>query len=148
VIRRAADVDLDAIVGVFQRSWSTLTFLPLLHTLEDHKRFFGRVLAEGEMWVYDEASAIVGFLAFWGGVLSHLYLEPRVFGRGVGDALFEHAKQLRPDGFDFWVFQDNTRARRFYERHGCRAVEFTTGESNEEKTPDVRYEWRPLAATT
>ena len=39
--------------------------------------------------------------------------------------------------------QQNERARRFYEARGFRAVEFTDGEANEEKTPDVRYEWRP-----
>ena len=43
----------------------------------------------------------------------------------------------------FWVFQQNARARRFYERHGCRAIEFTDGAFNEEKTPDVLYEWHP-----
>ena len=48
---------------------------------------------------------------------------------------------LRPDGFQFWVFQQNERARRFYEAHGAVAVEFTDGEGNEEKTPDVRYRW-------
>jgi hypothetical protein len=34
-------------------------------------------------------------------------------------------------------------ARRFYERHGLRAVRFTDGTGNEEKTPDALYEWRP-----
>ena len=42
-----------------------------------------------------------------------------------------------------WTFQQNARARRFYEERGFRAVEFTDGEGNEEKTPDVRYEWTP-----
>jgi hypothetical protein len=50
-------------------------------------------------------------------------------------------KTLRPDGFQFWVFQQNERARRFYEAHGAAAVEFTDGSGNEEKTPDVRYRW-------
>jgi len=40
---------------------------------------------------------------------------------------------------------DVPRARRFYEAHGATAVEFTDGEGNEEKTPDVRYEWKPSA---
>ena len=55
------------------------------------------------------------------------------------------SRTLRPDGFQFWVFQQNERARRFYEAHGAVAVEFTDGEHNEEKTPDVRYEWKPSA---
>jgi hypothetical protein len=34
-------------------------------------------------------------------------------------------------------------ARRFYGRHGLRAVRFTDGNGNEGKTPDALYEWRP-----
>ena len=47
--------------------------------------------------------------------------------------------------FTLWTFQQNAGARRFYERHGLAAIEFTEGEGNEEKTPDVRYEWKPSA---
>jgi ribosomal protein S18 acetylase RimI-like enzyme len=143
MIRRAEAEDVDAIAELFERSWATLTFLPVLHTVEEHRRYFGRIREEGEVWVYEDGGAILGFGAFWEGMLSHLYLEPDAFGTGIGDALFEHATERRPEGFDFWVFQENARARRFYERHGCRAVEFTDGAHNEEKTPDVRYEWRP-----
>jgi GNAT superfamily N-acetyltransferase len=71
-------------------------------------------------------------------------VHPDEIGTGVGHALFEHVKTLRPDGFQFWVFQQNERARRFYEAHGAVPVEFTDGSGNEERTPDVRYEWRPL----
>ena len=77
--------------------------------------------------------------------LTHLYVHPDEIGTGVGHALFEHVTTLRPDGFQFWVFQQNERARRFYEAHGAVAVEFTDGEDNEEQTPDVRYEWKPSA---
>jgi hypothetical protein len=45
----------------------------------------------------------------------------------------------------FWVFQQNERARNFYEAHGAVAAKFTDGSGNEEKTPDVRYEWKPFA---
>jgi hypothetical protein len=46
-----------------------------------------------------------------------------------------------PEGFQLWTFQANTGARRFYARHSCREVEWTNGEHNEEKTPDVRLVW-------
>ena len=47
----------------------------------------------------------------------------------------------QPDGFSLWTFQQNLRARRFYERHGFVAVEETDGLGNEERAPDVRYLW-------
>jgi ribosomal protein S18 acetylase RimI-like enzyme len=49
------------------------------------------------------------------------------------------ARQRQPEGLQLWAFQSNARARRFYERHGFEAVEFTDGNGNEERWPDVRY---------
>ena len=70
-------------------------------------------------------------------------MDPDAQGRGIGSALFERLTVRRPEGFRFWVFQENVRARRFYERHGAVAIDFTDGSRNEERRPDARYEWRP-----
>ena len=100
--------------------------------------YFARALDEGEGWVLGRGFALIS-----GDWLSHLYVHPAALGTGVGHALFEHVKTVRPDGFEFWVFQQNAPARRFYEAHGAVAVELTDGAGNEEKTPDVRYRWAP-----
>lgn len=42
---------------------------------------------------------------------------------------------------DLHVFQQNTGARRFYERHGFVLVEERDGSGNEEKLPDAHYRW-------
>jgi GNAT superfamily N-acetyltransferase len=140
VIRRAAESDLEAIVAVFEPSFATLEFLPQLHTHEENVAFFRRSLAAGEAYIVQD-----GFALLSGDTLTHLYVHPHAIGTGVGHALFEHVKTVRPYGFDFWVFQANERARGFYEAHGARPVEFGDGSGNEERTPDVRYEWRPTA---
>ncbi len=45
-----------------------------------------------------------------------------------------------------YTFQQNEGARRFYERHGYKTIEFTDGQGNEENCPDVLYELQaPLA---
>ncbi len=75
-------------------------------------------------------------------MLDYLYVEPDMTGRKIGSALLERAKDRRPDGFSLWTFQQNERARRFYERHGLRLIRLTDGEGNEEKMPDALYEWR------
>ena len=141
MIRRATPEDIPAIAALFERSFGTLTFLPMLHTRAEHEAYFGGLLETQEVWVAEEGGALQGFATI-SDMLDHLYLEPEAFGTGVGDALFEHAKKRRPDGFTFWVFQQNARARRFYERHGAVAIELTDGAHNEERTPDVLYEWR------
>jgi GNAT superfamily N-acetyltransferase len=96
-----------------------------------------------EIWVADRDGTVVGFAGVNGDVLTHLYVDPTAQNRGLGTALLERAKQLRPGRLELWVFQKNDGARRFYERHGFRLVELTDGGSNMEKEPDARYEWLP-----
>jgi GNAT superfamily N-acetyltransferase len=144
VIRRARSGDVTAVVGIFERSFATLDFLPQLHTHEEHLAFFGRCVAEGEAWLWEDDAAR-GFAILRGDELSHLYVEPGAFGRGIGSALLEHVTERRPAGFTLWVFQANERARAFYERHGLACVRLTDGGGNEERTPDALYAWRPAA---
>jgi len=146
VIRRGTPEDADSIAELFERSFGTLTFLPTLHTLDEHCAHFRRVLVEQEVWLWEEDGRILGFASLDVAMLNYLYVEPDAIGRGVGSALYRHAVEQRPAGFTFWVFQQNERARRFYERHGARAVRFTDGQGNEEKTPDVLYASSPARA--
>ena len=141
MIRRATAGDVDAIAELFERSFGTLAFLPTLHTLDEHRAHFARVLADQEVWVWEE-DGILGFAAVDDSMLNYLYVEPAAIGRGIGSALYRHVLGRRPD-FTFWVFQENERARRFYERHGAHPIRFTNGEGNEEKTPDVLYASSP-----
>ena len=140
MIRRATADDVDEIVEIYERSFALLDFLPHLHTHEENLGFFGRCVRDGEGYILGRGFAILD--RDW---LTHLYVHPEAIGTGVGHRLFEHVKTLRPAGFQFWVFQQNVRARRFYETHGAVAVELTDGSGNEERTPDVRYAWKPPA---
>ena len=104
--------------------------------------FFGRLVAEEEVWVADSDGVIAGFVVLGERTLDHLYVEPERTGSGIGTALLDHAKARRPAGFTLWTFQANDGARRFYERHGLEPVLLTDGEDNEERCPDVLYRWR------
>ncbi len=42
---------------------------------------------------------------------------------------------------ELWTFQQNLRARAFYEARGFVLVQLTDGSDNEEKTPDALYAW-------
>jgi GNAT superfamily N-acetyltransferase len=138
MIRRATGDDVEEIVAIFEPSFALLDFLPKLHTHEEHLAWFESRVREDEAYLLGR-----GFAILQGDWLTHLYVHPDAIGTGIGHALFEHVTTLRAAGFQFWVFQQNERARSFYEAHGAVAVEFTDGAGNEEKTPDVRYEWRP-----
>jgi GNAT superfamily N-acetyltransferase len=144
MIRRARIDESDAIAEVYERSYETLTFLPRLHTLDEYKAFMARQVVEDDVWVWDESETVLGFMVLRGeNDLFLMYLEPSATGRGIGAALLEHAKRERPRGFTLWTFQQNEGARRFYERHGLRAIAFGDGSGNEEGVPDVQYKWAP-----
>jgi putative acetyltransferase len=141
MIRQAQSGDVEEIVGVFERSFATLDFLPKLHTHEENHAFLAGVVDRQDVWVAERDGRVAGFLALDGDLGTFFYVDPEAHGEGIGTALFEHAQRERPQGFSFWAFQDNVKARHFYEKRGCVAVEFTDGSGNEEKTPDVRYRW-------
>jgi putative acetyltransferase len=143
VIRRAVTEDAPAIAALFRRSFGTLTFLPSLHTEDEDLVFFGTAIEEQEVWVWDQDGRVLGFAALGDTMLNHLYVEPAEQARGIGAALLAHAKSRRGQGFRLWTFQQNDNARRFYEHRGFHVVDMTDGSRNEEREPDVLYEWSP-----
>ena len=88
---------------------------------------------------------VVAMLVLHDNWIDQLYVDPRHTGHGIGTALVSLAKAHRPQGLRLWTFQANQRARRFYETQGFVPVESTEGD-NEENSPDVRYEWRPVVS--
>lgn len=144
-LRLATPDDTEAVAPLFRRSFASIGFLPTLHTPEEDLAFFGGVIARQEVWVAEDDSdgVLLGFAGLDGDLLGFLYVDPDSQGHGVGSALLAQVRARRPGGFRFWVFQRNERARRFYERNGCRVVELTDGSGNEEREPDALYEWRP-----
>jgi GNAT superfamily N-acetyltransferase len=123
-----------------------MDFVPKLHTDDETRAWIRDVVLPGyDVVVAEVDGRLAGFAALEEDLLGHLYVHPSLQRRGVGDALLARAKELRPGGFRLWVFQRNTGARRFYERHRLRLVELTDGAGNEEREPDALYEWRPLS---
>src|SRR3954469_11277095 len=105
MIRRAEAADTDAIAELYERSFALLDFLPKLHSLDELRAWFRRVVERDEVWLYEDDGRIAGFRALSADELEYLYLEPDAIGRGLGSALFRHATEHRPAGFHFWVFQ-------------------------------------------
>jgi putative acetyltransferase len=146
MLRRAGKSHVKAIAEVFAASRDeAMPWLPVLHTPEEDHAFFAAVVREQEVWVSVVDNRVAGFAAIAEGFLNHMYVHPDFQERGIGDALFARAKRSCPHGFRLWVFQQNERARRFYERRGAIVVELTDGSGNEEQTPDALYEWRPTS---
>ena len=77
----------------------------------------------------------------WGEVVA-IYALPEYWGSGTGKALMDKAiTALRLDGFEhvmLWAFEENTRARRFYEKYGF-TFDGTCKESGFANAKEVRY---------
>ena len=147
-IRRAsADEALVAAdLYIASRSGAGSLIPPSVHDDDDIRRWMrDDFIPHAELWfAVDEDDAPLAILALEGDDwLEQLYVLPEAQGRGVGSALVEQAKLERPAGLQLWAFQSNAPARAFYEANGFAAAEFTTGDGNEERAPDVRYVWTP-----
>ena len=135
--------DAQGIAAVFTPSFRLLTFLPMLHTPEENRRFIEDVILRTcDVTIAEDDRGIVSFLARAGGEIRLLYTHPACIGSGAGSLLIDAAKSSGVDALELWCFQANQRARHFYEARGFRAIRFTDGADNEEKTPDVRYRWQ------
>jgi GNAT superfamily N-acetyltransferase len=144
VILRPATSDDAAAIAVLHRKTvrESLPFLPDLHTAqEDFGYFSERFLPANTVWVAEREGQVVAYVGFDADWINHLYVLPEAQGQGIGPALL--AKALK-DGRRrrLWAFQRNTRARAFYEARGFVMVRLADGQGNQEREPDVLYEWR------
>lgn len=146
-VRPARVDEKDALARLLVRARNGITYVPPVP--EEHVGLIADELFSyhEEVWLAEEGGLPVGFLAIrrsrtegWE-VLEKLYVEPEAQSRGIGAALLDRAKALRPDGLYLWVFQKNEGARRFYERHGFQLVKLTDGSENMEHEPDALYRW-------
>jgi GNAT superfamily N-acetyltransferase len=144
-IRRAREEEIEPLTRLFIRARNEMEYLPrvpdaaaepIAASIRDHE----------EVWVAEDDGRLLGFLGIehstnlGAPVLERLYVEPAEQSRGVGSALLDKAKELRPDELYLWVFQKNP-ARRLYERNGFELVRLTDGADNMEREPDALYRW-------
>jgi GNAT superfamily N-acetyltransferase len=150
LIRDATRNDAHAIATIhLDARREAMPWLPVLHDLADAVGYFRDVVLANEVVLVAEIDGrVIGFIAIERDFVDHLYVAPGHQGLGIGDALLKRAKQLHPSGLKLWTFQRNLAARKFYEQRGFVAREFTDGSRNEEREPDVMYEWNPGAKTT
>ena len=136
-IRSARAEDADALVEVYEAAWNAAlapavgrelaeliprdrvkdAFLDALTKTGDTARILVADFGDGVVGL-----AVVVALDDTTGELTHLYVHPDRWSRGIGMAL--HASGLREfqkmgvTALTLWVAEGNQRARRFYERAG------------------------------
>ena len=148
-LRPAAGDDLDAICEVYLAARQQAPMPPLPHSEEATRQWLRRMLqGRDETWVAEADGLVVGYARFTDEWLDDLYVAPASSGHGVGTALLDLVKSLRPDGFCLWVFETNQPARDFYAARGLVELQHGDGRDTAERAPDVQVAWpgeEPLA---
>jgi putative acetyltransferase len=86
---------------------------------------------------------MVGFVTVIPGerYLDQIVVAPESWSTGLAETLLEEARRLSPDGLTLHVNKDNTRALRFYEKHG---FVIQGGDVNPNSgRPVYKMSWRP-----
>jgi GNAT superfamily N-acetyltransferase len=143
-LRRADAADAIAVAEVWLRARrAAVPAVPApVHPDDDVRGHFQTVVVPTmETWLAEVDGAAVAVLVLDRDEVDQLYVDPDWQCRGIGSQLVRLAQARRPEGLALWTFQTNLGARRFYERHGFVAVDWTDGWANEERAPDMRYVW-------
>ncbi len=146
-VRPATVADADAVADLYTaaRVHAVPQMPPALHTNAEDRAYVARRVIEPDVtiWVAEGGGEVLGFASCTPTWLDGLYIRPDLKGQGIGSLLLDVVEATHADGYELWVFESNTGARRLYERRGLVEVERTDGSGNEEKSPDVRMAWRP-----
>lgn len=144
VVVPAEPSDFSQITDLYLASRAdALPYLNRVHSDEAVRAWIkDTLLRRGVTWLAKEQDTVVGFLSLLDNDIDQLYILPGYYRRGIGSKLLRRAMEESPERLHLYTFQKNTRARAFYEKHGFRAIRFADGSQNEEKEPDILYEWR------
>ena len=117
-IREYTDSDLDDLLS----SWENASKLahPFLtkDLLESTRKNIPVVLLpKADTWVYEQESAVIGFISLIGNEVAALFVQPAFHGTGAGRALVDKARELHGD-LEVEVFEVNSIGLQFYLKYG------------------------------
>ena len=145
IIRKAIPGDEQVLAYIQTESWKA-AFAHILSpeelerctNLEKAEQMYHRVLCGvGCNMAIEQVNGQPHCIAAWGrnrcdlgetvGELICIHSLKNNWGKGYGSAMIEYVlAQVRKDNYEsviLWVFEDNTRARKFYEKHGFELTE-------------------------
>ncbi|KFX03786.1 acetyltransferase [Pectobacterium betavasculorum] len=80
-------------------------------------------IPQSQTWVYEEQESLIGFISVLEArFIGALFVEKNYYGKQIGAALIQHVQALFPL-LSLEVYQQNTRACRFYHKQGFAIVD-------------------------
>ncbi|RYD37198.1 MAG: N-acetyltransferase [Verrucomicrobiaceae bacterium] len=115
--------------------------MPVPHTPEEDLNHWSAVVFPNtEIWISERFGMVEGIISFRSSWVDRLYAHPDHQSSGIGGTLLALAQASQPS-LRLWTFQCNSKARRFYKRHGFRIEKEADGTGNGGREPDVLYFW-------
>jgi putative acetyltransferase len=144
-LRRYEPADEAAAIDLWQRTWQQA--YPVIDFAARrewwHQRWRGEILPIATIMVAEADGSLIGFVTVVpdSGYLDQIVVVPESWSSGAALALLEEAKRLSPAGLTLHVNKDNSRALRFYEKHG---FVIQGGDVNPNSgRPVYKMSWRP-----
>lgn len=99
----------------------------------------GIYLPAAQTWVYEREGQLLGFISLVDDVLAAIFVSPERQGEGIGSALLEQAKRVRPQ-LQLTVYVANHASVAFYLCNGFEV----TAQGLDEHTghPELTMVWR------
>ena len=145
VLRKARSTDAGAVGAILSEFVDTTDWMPRIHTRAEDLAHAGAMIARGWVTVAELDSGVAGFAAQDGKDLDALYVRAALRGQGIGSMLLSHIKK-DSELIELWTFQANRKAQDFYVKHGFTELRRTDGGANDERLPDIRFQWKREAA--
>jgi putative acetyltransferase len=144
-LRPYAAADEEVAIELWRRSWQhaypDIDFSARLSWWRE--RWRTELVPSASITLAERAGAVAGFVTIdpRTGYLDQIVVAPEAWGGKIAEALLAEARRICPQKIELHVNTDNTRAIRFYEKHGF-AV---TGESTNPLSgrPVFAMRWEP-----
>ncbi|PJC87012.1 GNAT family N-acetyltransferase [Vibrio sp. HA2012] len=91
-------------------------------------------LPSSDVYVFEEASKVVGFYALYADTLAAIFVHPELQGQGIGKELMAHAKTQR-EKLTLSVYKANEASYQFYLSQGFMVI----SEQQDEHTGYLEY---------
>lgn len=120
LIRRCQEADMPHLLEIWlQATLHAFDALPAAFWWPRQEAMRARLEAGAEIWVIEQASQVIAFMALKDNEVLALYVRPDRQGEGMGSALLSLARRRRHSLY-LWVGVQNTEAVRYYQERGFR----------------------------
>lgn len=144
IVRSANQSDLPKCAQIINEWIDSTSWMPRVASREEIASNFEPSLLEKRFFrVVEIGQHVCGYMSLEPSEqhIHGLYISKESRSSGAGKALLDVAKSAFPSFLKLATFQDNAKARRFYEREGFVEVGRSDGD-NMENLPDILYRWQ------